>query len=322
MPKIAICLLTNERGVHYLDLHARVFAKLPEYIKNAITIYICPSFYSEYLIRLFQVGIECHVLTFPDPTYINKIKTLLELPHRVFVKLDDDCFMGPQNWVNLLSASHHLENSKVQLVSPLISTNIPHIDLILPRFLVVESRSRLEAAFLGVKFPESLWGTDYSSLNKFTVYSDTWNAQSFYTAVGNLETPFKGIHPIRISLEGCVLLFNYFLNNFHYILGSAVSECLAFKAPYFTNNLFMIKRETWLESLSYPSDGYDEIPLSLMCTERDMVRAAILGGVCLHPMYNTIHSYDERGDFGLNGGRELESRMAAALSIQFMRHGI
>jgi hypothetical protein len=144
----------------------------------------------------------------------------------------------------------------------------------------------------------------------------------YYGEVLKVKSVYKGIHPIRLSLEACKVLFNFFAKNFNLVDGVKSSQYIKFSAPYFTNNLMLIKRNTWIRGLQYPSDGFDEVPLSLMCDHQSMIRIALTGGVCIHPMYNTVYSPEEVSDFCESDGKSVESRMIATLSDKFSEIGV
>jgi hypothetical protein len=320
--KIDILLLVNDRPVHYIELQGRIFAQLSEESKKRIRLFICPTNESKYLTKFFPSDLDVQILNIQTGRYLDKVKAFLELSHDVVIKFDDDCFMGPALWDNLIAAHSLLDNEAIQLVTPTVSTNIPLVDVVDRNFLSSEVRARLHTIYLKTYMPESLWGVDYSSLNLSTVFSNKWDMQKFYHQVSKLRTHYKGIHPVRLSLEACKVLFDFFIRNFGLVLGRNASDYIEFSSPYFTNNLFLIKKNVWVEALKYPSDGYDEVPLSLMCSDRSMLRIALLGGVCIHPMYNTVYSSASASVYRDDDGRSVESRMVAMLSDKFHEAGI
>jgi len=235
--------------------------------------------------------------------YFNKINFALEQNHEFSIKIDDDIFLKAKSWDKLIELTINLKENDL-FCTGLLTVNNATSDLYIKNFLPDYYKKFKQLCF-ETSFKE-VAGTDYSELNfsKNKMNFD-WDNQIFLNDVKKLNTPFKGIHPVRVNFQ-----VNRFIND---TILQNKDTCLEFKnnsiikdvgqsgnIPYYTNNIFGIKTSNWKNMLSQKqlyADCFDEVVLNRY---RDITKTNMVihtGLPIVHTGYNWVCEPQYEQDF-------------------------
>ena len=242
--------------------------------------------------------------------YLSKLNIAVHSDTEYSIKLDDDCFINNYIWDYMIENVDLLDNEENLLVSPIMTNNIPSVDLFIDNAVKdVKTVEKVKQFFINRTMPNGLFGVNYASLNKYTIDADVWDYKQFHNGVRELGTEFMGIHPIRISYESQVELNEYVLNNLSIITDGNDYSVTEFDAPYFTNSLFMIKTSTWKKIVTDRSlfvDPFDEVPLNKYFRMNNKKLLFINNGFGVHLMYNTVFGTQNPWGIGMVDGEAYE----------------
>lgn len=263
-------------------------------------------------------GIDYEIIYFNNDrdNYINKIKFATSKDNKYSVKLDEDCFFSCFVWDYIIENISILDDSENLLVAPLLSNNIPLVDLFLESFIKDELvKKKVYNLFLNQSMPNGLWGIDYSPLNSVTIGSEKWDIVDYYDSVKCLDTNKKGIHPIRLSAEAQVLLNNYILDNIDRLFSPHDFVMKVIDRPYFTTSTFIIKTSIWKKLLKIKAeDNFDEIQLNIYKNKYNKKLIYVSNGFGIHTVYNTIFGNKNQWNIGMENGEEYEIEFVRELS--------
>lgn len=304
---ITINYLPHSRPIEYWRLTSYFLNKIKPENKKKIKINVLATDDRSWLDYLGN-DIDSQSIIFPyGGNYLAKSYFASKDENPYSVKLDEDCFMSNHVWDYMIENIHILDDPDTLLLSPLVSTNIPLVDEFIEAYVEdSEVKKQLYSLFKNRHMPNNLWGVDYTSLNKYTVDSEEWNPEDYYKGVADINHYYRGIHPVRISIEAQLLLNEYILNTIDKLLSKQDYSLKEFNRPYFTNNIFAFKTEDWRKILQLPNDGFDEVPLSEYKNAYSKKCYYIDNGFCVHPMYNTVFGYNPQFDIGMNNGLKKE----------------
>lgn len=311
---ITIDYLPHARPIEYWQLTSYFLNKIKPENKKKIKVNILATNDQPWLDYLDK-DIAAQIIIFPfNGNYLAKANLASKDENPYSVKLDEDCFMNNHVWDYFIENIHVLDDPDTLIFSPLVSTNIPLVDKFIDSYVEdIEVKEELYRIFLKRLMPNNLWGVDYSSLNKYTLEATTWNSEEFYKGVAEIKHYYRGIHPVRISIEAQLLLSEYILNNMNKFLTKQDYSIKEFNSPYFTNNIFAFKTENWRKILELPNDGFDEVPLSEYKNANNKKCYYIDNGFCIHPMYNTVFGFSPEFNIGREGSLQEEIQIVNRL---------
>jgi hypothetical protein len=313
---ITINYLPHSRPIEYWKLTSYFLNNIKPENKKKIRVNILATINNNWL-EYLNSDIESQVIIFPPSgeNYLSKVRVASGDKNPYSIKLDEDCFMSSHVWDYFIENIHILDDPDTLIFSPLVSTNIPLVDNFIESYVVDnEVKNKLYELFLTRSMPNNLWGVDYSSLNQYTVFAEKWDCEGFYEGVGRINHYYRGIHPIRISIEAQMLLNDYVLNTVDRFISKQNYSIKQFDRPYFTNNIFAFRTEEWKNILQLPNDGFDEVPLSEYKNYNNKKCFYIENGFCLHPMYNTVFGFNPQFNIGMNNGIQKEFEVVNAFS--------
>jgi hypothetical protein len=304
---ITIDYLPHARPIEYWRLTSHFLNGIKPENKKKIKINILATNDEPWLDYL-DPDIAAQVIIFPyNGNYLAKANMASKDENPYSVKLDEDCFMNSHVWDYMIENINILDDPDTLLISPLVSTNIPLVDQFIEAYIDdVEVKEQLYSFFKNRYMPNNLWGVDYTSLNKHTVDAEKWDSETYYKGVADINHYYRGIHPVRISVEAQLLLSEYVLNTMDKFLSKQEYSLKEFNRPYFTNNIFAFKTEDWRKVLELPNDGFDEVPLSEYKNAHNKKCYYIDNGFCVHPMYNTVFGFNPEFNIGMNNGLQKE----------------
>lgn len=296
---ITINYLSHCRPIEYWKITSYFLNKIKEENKRKIKINILATNsdnWEEYI-----DGIDIEIFTFTQKNnYLDKVDCALRTGGKYSIKLDEDCFINNHIWDYMIENIDFLSDDKNYLISPLLSNNIPLVDYFLEGFVCY--KDSIYEDFSNQKMPKGLWGVDYSG-----IVFDKWDAENFYEQVSNLNSPLKGIHPIRICADAQIKLNDYIRDNFERMNMKYDYSFVEFNRPYFTINTFAIKTDDWKRALELASyDSFDEIQINNYGKINDKKFYYIDNSFSIHTLYNTMYGNKNVWNIGIENGQEYE----------------
>lgn len=293
MQKITINYLSHDRP-ECLSLTCKIFKNIAKHNKEKIKLNILCSQEINLNNKLNDLEIEYNIFKVEKNdkyNYLKKIDIALKADTEYSCKLDEDCFISEYTWNSIIE---NIDNflSENFILAPTINNCIPSIEYFIEDFIKDKTvKDEIFNIFLNQKMPNDLWDVDYSILNKFTIDSKKWDAESFYLAVWDLNTKLKGIHPLRINFNAQNLINEYTLNNVELIFNEQKYSIFnpIPQRPYFTNSFFFIRTKDWnIIRKLISQDIFDEITLNNFMRESKQKMAFVRNGFGIHMMYNTV----------------------------------
>lgn len=312
---ITINYLAHSRPIEYWKITAYFLNKIKPENKKKIKVHILSTTNDDWS-QYFDEEINYQITVFPfGGNYLHKAKVASQDSNSYSVKLDEDCFMSNHVWDFLIENINILDDPETLIFSPLVSTNIPLVDRFIEAYIEDDKiKNELYQMFLDREMPSNIWGVNYTSLNEYTINAKEWNSENFYEGVRKINHYYRGIHPVRISVESQLLINEYILNTSDRFFSKQNYSIKQFNEPYFTNNVFAFRTEEWRKVLSLPNDGFDEVPLSEYKNQYNKKCYYIDNGFCMHPMYNTVFGLNPQKTIGMHNGKAKEIEIVKTLA--------
>jgi len=310
---ITINYLSHKR-LEYSALTFHYLNKIKSENKRKIRLNILASVNDNWTDRcdaLKDIDYQVSIANEGEHNYLDKLSVALGSGSPYSIKLDEDCFVNNYIWDYLIENISELDNEENLLLSPIFTNHIPSCDLFIEGFIKdISVKDEIHSCFLNQRMPNGLWGVNYESLDSSTIHAKKWLPHEFYKAVKALPTPFKGIHPLRISAEAQRAINEYVVNNIDIINQPQSYSWIEFDSPYFTNNFFAIKTDVWADILrGQCPDAYDEVCLNIYKEKANRKILFINNGVGVHLMYNTVFGNQNPWGIGMEDGEKYEKNV-------------
>jgi len=294
MGKIQINILSHHKVREpFFNFVYYYLVKIKDENKNLIKIVFHTSYDSPFYTNMSKLlndnGIESSIMNF-GPNYMVKVKNCIESDYEYSCSMDDDILINNYLWDYMIENIDILKDEKNIFLAPLISNGIPGTDYFINDFMNEEEKLTMNNLFKNTNIP-SMWGANYSMLNNHTINAREWYPDNFYDEVSRINHFYKGIHPIRISLESHMKMAEIVMKNFDKIDQKSNYELMFVKRPYFCNSFYFIKTQTWkniIHDKSLICDGFDEVPLNMYKDRNNQDMVFVKNGFCIHMAYNTI----------------------------------
>lgn len=220
--------------------------------------------------------------------YMEKIRWGLENGCEYSMKLDEDCLFNESVWTYMIDNLSILDKGNILFLSPALSIGIPTVEMFMVNHFTKEEQDEMYRIFLSTTMLDR-WGVDYSSLNAFTTGAKEWHHHEYYGAVGKINHPYKGVHPVRQSYRAQKLMFKFLLNKIEQFKAPQDYKIEIAKYPYFCNSVFIIRTNMWnriVNDQSLYCDSFEEVPLNRYCDIHNMKQAFISNAFGIHTKYN------------------------------------
>lgn len=227
---------------------------------------------------------------FDGSNYMKKVELAKDLPHRYTIKYDEDVLMGPQAWGFLFDNIDVLDDSKLLALFPALSNGVPTIDDFIESNLEPHEQKGVINSLSSVRLPEGLWGVDISNVNKI-LDGVGYDPETFYNEVYNVQSHYKGIHPIRIDWKTQKYLNDAILSNLSKFFEPRSFVIAQRDRPYFCNSFFAIRTDEWkkaLEDKELQKDSFDEVQINLYREKYNLHNAVIINTFAIHCQYNDL----------------------------------
>jgi len=151
------------------------------------------------------------------------------------------------------------------------------------------SKAHLEQIFSSTHIP-NLWGANYSGLSKL-LKNRGYESDSFYGEVSRINHHYKGIHPIRVSMEAQLFLNQWIMDNFSKLFIERQYSIEGSSRPYLCNSVFAMKTTDYnniLHDESLFNDCFDEVAVNNYLKRHNKTKMFISNNFGIHTMYNTV----------------------------------
>lgn len=247
---------------------------------------------------LRESGIPTRIVS--SGNYMGKARVVARARTPLTMKHDEDVFMSRSDWATYVDAAASADWLTWDVLAPVISSGIPGCEHFLDFYASDHLRSSLRQHFAEYRIP-NLWGVNFEPL------AGTYRADdpsAFLEAVRRLETPYKGIHPVRLSRFAQEALIDEALRSLRTRAGQPVRDIVPLAAsPYFCNNSFVSTTRFYREMIDgidrgeFYSDGFDEVPLNQALDARGRKIGFVRDALAIHPSYNAVgEAYSQMSD--------------------------
>jgi hypothetical protein len=282
----------------FFDVTAKFLNGIKQENKKKIHLNILTLDRHEHLYDGKLQGISYTIIPFEYGfNYPEKVNFMVSQEAPYTVKLDEDVFIPTHVWDYFIENIPRLDNPKYVALSPILSNGVPTADWFIEQFFEQDRKNGIDDqqplydiilnTHMGVNC------IDYSSLNEFTTGAKKWECEKFYEAVRKFPHYYKGIHPIRCSLEAQVKLLEL-LSQDKYVdkfITDTPKSVMFSDRPYFCNSVFAIKtdlyRKIWYDN-TLRRDEFDEVPINLYREQNNLRWLFISRGFSIHTAYNWV----------------------------------
>ena len=194
--------------------------KIKDSNKEKILLKIYTSYYHEDYNNVIEFlrknNIDCELINMHG--YMPKIYKAINTNEFYSCKWDEDIFLNYESWNYILENLDYLdENEDIIFFSPILTNGIPSVDLFVHESFSSDYKNQYinlikNTNMIGNELANS-WGVNYSGLNSETINSDRFDSEKYYKQVSKINHYYKGIHPVRISIDLHNLIFDFIQNN-------------------------------------------------------------------------------------------------------------
>lgn len=229
--------------------------------------------------------------------YMSKIQYLAQSNSDYVVKLDDDMCIHTHTWQHMFDNIGLLDDQSVLFMTPTMSNELPSCDMFIESFCDEDDKNQIYKLFLQQEIPSNGGSIApgcttgcYKILNQHTILAKKWNYKNWWNTVSNIEYPYKGIHPMRLSDKAQLFMMDNIIKNIDKFIQQKPESIHIEDWPYVTNGVFCIQTDRWRRVIydnSLYVDGFDEVPLNKY-KDINNLKVARSDGYCIHPAYSSV----------------------------------
>lgn len=260
--------------------------------------------FTEILYSVAENGIEVSLAAMHSDEYIEKVKIINQSEDEYICKWDDDVYINRYVWDYMIENISVLDNPSVAIIAPTLSNGIPSANLFIQDFLTKEEISEVHSIFLRDNVISDIWGCNYESIyeevRKMEIWDDEkyWKIVDTHNPIKNTQHSWnmyfaKGLHPGRFSYDYNMFLAKHAQHNMHKLIENSNFYLDTYKAPYFCNNLFIAKKQFYLESQKLFFDHWDEGQLTAYMNFIDKTPVYVRNCYGIHPAYGCTKNQKE-----------------------------
>lgn len=227
--------------------------------------------------------------------YKQKFITAMEYSDKFFVKMDEDIILSNHLWDYIIENVDILETQpNIIALTPATNIGVMGCEIFIDDFCNDKEKQEIYNIFLkqDMQIAGNRWGTNFRHLNKYTLEAQKWERENYLYDVSQLTTQLKGIHPVRISYEAQMFLYNCVLNNISKFLNKQNYSVVCPKWPYLCNDISIIlTSRLWDIYKDKGFEPYDEIPMNIYKQENNLDYGYIKQGYALHTMFAFVSHY-------------------------------
>jgi hypothetical protein len=252
------------------------------------------SFYNKE-VKDYKLNIVFEKISGSD-NYIQKLKfatTYADINSIEYImKHDNDHIMSCYMYDFIFENLYVLNNPKNAIFTVPITTGIPTLEYFIDDFLTNDEQSHIRNAFYHTIIP-NCYGADYSSLN--SKITNAWDYKSFFNQVSELDTYYKGVHPLRFSVELHNLMTDLVISHATSILSEREFTLYSSNdTAYFCCGFYCIKTSKLSDIINKTElfvDNYEEVPLNRLIKEDCSNIVFVRNGCAVHSAFNSIPDF-------------------------------
>ncbi|TXT32956.1 MAG: hypothetical protein FD136_1194 [Chitinophagaceae bacterium] len=243
-------------------------------------------------------GIDFEILKSPV-TYMLKLdkifKTYSTTDFKYFVKCDEDILVSSDSLYKILQNSETVIESGNALLTTLnLSTGIPSWNYFAKQLFDKSFYDQINKLLANDSIPEQIWGNDYKVINsKIRSFDGQWNENKYWEEINQLNYDYKGIHPVRTSIQYSELINDSILLNFkQFISNISKNEFAYVNNRYFCNSFFVINYTTYFNIINNKDlfvDNFDEVPINKHKNLNNLAFCFLEESLAVHISYNSVY---------------------------------
>lgn len=294
---------------HRFDFSVKMFNEIQQ-IKNIDSIKFVVHAQEEVIqawyhhLSTYGTNIDVSLAQYPSQRYLDRVYSAQSSECKYSCKLDDDVLISRHVWDYMIENLDKITN-ETPIIAPILTNGIPTVDLFIEDFLSEEDLKIAHDLLLKGRITENQWGLDYSKVNEKIENMVQWNGREFWdfmdvvdTGHERLPVPWsyfsvRGVHPARYSKEFNLFIARKVAENKEKFFGKNDYRLETYKAPYFTNNLFIAETEYWKNTTPLHNDGWDEGQLTLRMLMDESSVLYVRNGFGIHMAYGMTEGQRE-----------------------------
>lgn len=291
MEKTLVFFLTANDRYFIFDKFIDEINKCSQDTKDNLFILIVNSsndmtYYNDNLIK-YNLNFECSHVPCPQSNYLPKVNYAINFANnngfKYIFKCDNDVII-PAYTLDYIMSNITLLDTKYLTLSPNISTGLPSVEYFIDEAFSHDEALTIRSEFNKCKFNRQVGVFDYNILNNI---DETWDYKQFFNSLKNINTYYKGTHPIRHGF-GNDLLNDLIIKYKTQIFEKKTCSIIEDDPPYFANMCFFISTKTYNDLINNERltiNGCDDIPLNRYAWKYNLKHGIISYGYAIHIAY-------------------------------------
>lgn len=244
------------------------------------------TYYNNQLIK-HSFNFNCVHVACPQSNYLPKVDYAIKYAKmngfKYIFKCDNDVII-PAYTLDYIISNISLLDTKYLTLSPNISTGLPSVEYFIDEAFSHDEALSIRSEFNKCKFNNQPGVFDYNILNN---NDEMWDYNKFFNKLKNLNTYYKGTHPIRHGF-GNDLLNNLIIKYKKQIFENKLCSIIEDDPPYFANMCFFINTARYDDLINNERliiNGCDDIPLNRYAWKYNLKHGIISHGYAIHIAY-------------------------------------
>jgi len=244
------------------------------------------TYYNDKLIK-YGFNFKCAHVACPQSNYLPKVDYAIHYAKvngfKYIFKCDNDVII-PAYTLDYIMSNISLLDTKYLTLSPNVSTGLPSVEYFIDEAFSHDEALTIRSEFNKCKFNNQPGVFDYNILNN---NDETWDYKKFFNILKNINTYYKGTHPIRHGF-GNDLLNDLIIKYKKQIFEKKTCSIIDDDPPYFANMCFFISTKTYDDLINNERliiNGCDDIPLNRYAWKYNLKHGVISYGYAIHIAY-------------------------------------
>ena len=254
---------------------------------------------------------DIQLVNMPSSSYLERVHTAQDTDIKYSAKVDDDVLTSRHVWDFIIDNLNSIDKQH-PIIAPIFSNGIPSVELFIKEFLDEKDLEQAYKLLLSGRVDPNCWGLNFNKVNEYIQQQTEWNGRKYWDFMSVVDTDWenrpvhwgyyqvRGVHPARFSPEFNLFIAEKIIQNKEKFYSKNTYSFEEFKAPYFTNNIFVCETEFWKKTLQIATDGWDEGQLSIQMSVDDATPHYIKNGFAIHMAYGNTYNQKYVEDFYIN----------------------
>lgn len=251
-----------------------------------------------------QSGIMVSTVPLDTNDYTVKMQVVQQSTADYICKWDDDVFVNRYVWDYMIENVNQLDNSNISVIAPTLSNGMSSVELFIKDFLLDSEIKQVHDIFLRDNIDPNIFGCNYHKIYEYISNLKDWDGDAYWKLLDEHDpttdkhVPWyykivKGVHPARFSYDYNMYIANHAIKNKDIVLQKQDYYLEQYITPYFCNNLFVSKKEFYINAQQLFFDHWDEGQLTLYAMQQNMAPAYIRNCYGIHMAYGCTTNQKE-----------------------------